>query len=184
MTQAMPWVFATLAALALGAAVVAFWQSVRAVFGLVDTEGARGEDELGLDLDLVARKQALLEGLRDLDFDHEAGKLSDEDHRAERERIRTELKDVLRAVDAAVGPHRDAAEALVAAAEAKATAEPGTAPDDAPSAPAAPAPIETVTSRSDADAFRRVCPNCATENDADATFCKRCAAKLPTEVAV
>lgn len=182
MTQAMPWVFATLAALALGSAVVAFWQSVRGAFGLVDTAGARGEDETGADLDQLGRKEALLQGLRDLDFDHEAGKLSDEDHRVERERIRAELKEVLRQIDLSVGPYREAAEASIAAIEAEVLA--GGAPDVSAdsAAPAAPAPEAPVAS--DADAHRHVCPSCGTVNDPDARFCKKCATKLPTEVAV
>lgn len=178
MTQAMPWVFATLAALALGSAVVAFWQSVRGAFGLVDTAGARGEDETGADLDQLGRKEALLQGLRDLDFDHEAGKLSDEDHRVERERIRSELKEVLRQIDLSVGPYREAAEASIAAIEAEVLA--GGAPDTS----AASAPETPVAAASDADAHRHVCPSCGTVNDPDARFCKKCATKLPTEVAV
>ncbi len=186
MTQAMPWVFAGLATLALGAAVVAFWQSVRAVLGLADVEDARGEGTSAREAELFARKRALLEGLRELDFDHEAGKLSDEDHREERERLRVVTKDVMRAIDAAIGPHRPAALALVEAAEKAALAEAGGA---VPAVPAAPEPEPPPASEEQPPAQqvfadRRSCPNCATENEVDATFCKRCATRLATEALV
>lgn len=179
MTNAIPWVFASLAALMLGVGVVGFWQSVRAALGLVDDASARSEGSGDADEALFARKRAALEGLRELDFDREAGKLSDEDHARERDRLRAEARAALKAIDDELGPYRADAEARVAARLAnvtptgapKAPREPEEAPESKPDSPTPPVASATFQKRVK-------CASCETENEADATFCKRCGAKV------
>lgn len=171
MSHALPYVFAALAALSVGVIVVSFWQSVRAALGLIGTDEVAEEAFSGGDRDLLSHRKAVLAGLRELDFDHEAGKLSDEDHREARAKLRAEAKQVMQAIDAAVAPHRASVESLVdtrlgapkaAPAKAEVSAEPETS-----------VPMSGPTSRA--------CPACSTDNDPDAAFCKRCGKPLASE---
>lgn len=164
----MPWVFAVLATWMLAAGVVAFWQSVRAALGLIDLGDVRSDGALDEDAALFARKRAVLEGLRELDFDHEAGKLSDEDHARERERLRAEARDALRSIDQALGPHRAAAESLVASRLA------GELSRDA--SVSTPESLGVPAGERTASSTMLLCKACETENDPDAHFCKRCGA--------
>lgn len=114
MNQALPWIFATVASGALFGALYALWASVRAALvGAADIE-------LGTDLDsdaihrLSEEKDALLQNLRDLRFDHEAGKLSDADFSRVEGKLRERAKIVMRLLDEEVEPFVEEAERLVA----------------------------------------------------------------------
>lgn len=184
MSAAMPYVFAALAALALGGVVVSFYQALRAVLGLVDARDAlpdlRDDDERAL----LDRRAGLLDALSVLDLDHAAGKLSDDDHAEEKQRLRTEAKAVIAALDALVGPFREPARALVEARRAASSTV--AVPDSTPDAPSpidvAPSTVEpepAATGDSTAPSAEGVvCGACDTRNDADAAFCKRCGKAL------
>ncbi len=110
--------------------------------------------------ELEREKQALLKALKELDFDHQMGKVSDKDfgeisstYRARAIRVMRQLDDAGRDYEAMI--ERDVKERLSTA---------GTQPS------AAEQKIE-----------RDKCPKCTTRNDSDAEFCKKCGAKLVKE---
>lgn len=108
----LPFAFIVAAGAFLFAALVAIYQSLRAVLGNVagaalEEEGSEARREL------LDRKRALLEGLRDLRRDHEAKKIEDEDFVELEAQARAELREVLAAIDERVERKRDAIEALV-----------------------------------------------------------------------
>jgi ribosomal protein L40E len=106
--------------------------------------------------ELEREKQALLKALKELDFDHQMGKVSDKDfgeisstYRARAIRVMRQLDDAGRDYEAMIA---DDVKKRVAAKET------------------APPPV-------DADK----CAKCSTKNDADAEFCKKCGSKLVRE---
>jgi len=203
MTHAMPWVFAVLAALSVGAIVIAFWQSVRAALGLIGTDEVAEERFAGSDRDLLSRRHAVLAAIRELDFDHEAGKLSDDDHKEARERLRDEAKRVMKAIDEVVAPHRAKAEALfddhARRAESATVSESASesvsesvsesasaSVSESGSESASVSESATVSASASASApastfAPRACRDCGTGNDSDAAFCKRCGKPLVSE---
>ena len=50
--------------------------------------------------DLFAQREAILIELRDVDFDHDTGKMNDDDHKEQRARLTAKGVEVLRALDA------------------------------------------------------------------------------------
>ena len=109
----IPWFFLTLAAGGLLTALFFVWQSVRAALGVV---------EVGLSDDadrerarLLERKAALLDGIADLRFEHDAGKINAEDFAVVDAQMRAEAKEVLRALDEELEPYRAEAERLIEA---------------------------------------------------------------------
>lgn len=105
------------------------------------------------------RREAALDALEDLQFEHETGKLSDEDYR------RLKGKYARAAVEA-----RDRA-AGDAAADATAA---GSSGESLPSGPEAAAGAQP-----EADGAPAHCPECGSESEADARFCGQCGAELP-----
>jgi hypothetical protein len=110
---------------------------------------------------LAREKMLTLRSLKELEFDRAMGKLSDQDFHLMSTRLRARATSLMRRLDAGAG-YRDRIEQDVAARLAK--QGPPTA-----SARAATAPVTAVA---------HVCASCATDNDADARFCKGCGAKL------
>jgi hypothetical protein len=154
------------------------------------------------------RKRAVVRALKDLDYERSVGKISEEDYAELAGRYRAEAKALLRALDTGLAPLRKTAEKrLVARLKAEGIAvEPrGAAPsaegqaaasdagEPEPAAASTPPPSESaVDSEADgrpADAavdaapaeLSRPCAKCGTTNDADASFCKRCGARLSAE---
>ncbi|MEM1414685.1 MAG: zinc ribbon domain-containing protein [Myxococcota bacterium] len=173
----LPWIFAALAAGALFVALFQLWESFRAAFGTPEEAELQANVEAESRRLLLERKAAILENLRDLRFDHDAGRIGDDDFAHLETKLRGEAKEVLRLLDADVEPYREAAEALVAArlkdakveAPYRSPANPGEereargAPESEPES-GAPGLAET----------RKECPSCGTANELDAAFCKSC----------
>ncbi|HEX6839605.1 MAG TPA: zinc ribbon domain-containing protein [Polyangia bacterium] len=109
--------------------------------------------------ELEREKQALLKALKELDFDHQMGKVSDKDFADISSTYRARAIRVMRQLDDAGRDY----EAMIAAEVGKRLSAVGSQP----SAPAAPDPSR--------------CGKCATKNDADAEFCKKCGGKLVRE---
>jgi hypothetical protein len=105
--------------------------------------------------ELEREKQALLKALKELEFDHEMGKISDADYQEIGGNYRARAVRVLRQLDLAGGDvdYRSLVERDVKARTGAKPAEP--APRGKPK-----------------------CAGCATENDVDAEFCKKCGKKL------
>jgi hypothetical protein len=189
-----------LASGALLGVIATFWASLRTLLGETPLSGAdayaigappRAEEE---------QKRAVIRALKDLEFEHDVGKISDEDYHALVTKYRAEAKRLLRALDEDAAPRRERAEALVMRRLRQEglledeTAEDDDAKDEAPAsepdveAPPAKARAEAPRKKkgkkakkdapSPAGAEGRACASCSTVNDVDAVFCKKCGARV------
>lgn len=135
--------------------VALLWASLRTLTGdapiTIDEALALGHPSAA-----VEQKRAILQALKDLEYERSVGKIDEADYQELSQRYRAEAKRLLRALDDDLGPMRARAEAY--AAERLGTAK----------RPAAAAK----------ERARRACEACATPNDDDARFCKRCGATL------
>lgn len=115
---------------------------------------------------LAEKKKTILRALKDLEHERAVGKIDETDYQEISASYREQAKEVMRQLDAELEPLRERAEAL--AKEHLGKKGIGEAPAE------------------DKDEFaeitRRVerpqCARCATENDFDAEFCKKCGLKL------
>lgn len=133
------------------------WASVRTLSG----EAAITLEEaiaLGATTATEAQKRAVLQALKDLEFERSVGKIDEADYEELVQRYRVEAKRLLRAVDEDLAPLRERAAAYVAE-------QLGTEP----------APRRSKAAKKADDP---VCPDCQTQNDHDAAFCKKCGSKL------
>jgi hypothetical protein len=175
MAQALPLILAALAGFALVLVLTALWQSMRLVLhGGAAQDGTRAVAATGgtpnpralARAALLREKATLLQAIRDVRFEHDLGKVSDADLERLDAQYRVRARAVLGELDAQLAPYRDKARALLGASE-----------DGAPVAPPvpalAPAPKATTVA----------CAACATVNDTDAVFCKKCGARMAGEVA-
>ncbi len=196
--MSLPVFFILLASATLLAALAALFVSLRAAFGGPDAlpvaAGGGTSDRAALE----DEKNALLRALKDLEYEHEVGKISDADYERLERAYRARAKQVLAELDRDLGPYLSQAEALIARSlgehkpakkgkkKAK-TAEPvPEAPPPAPAASETPEPDEPEEQEPDEPSAEPatsalVCAKCETKNDADASFCKRCAAPLAAE---
>lgn len=116
---------------------------------------------------LLDKKASLLLSLKDASFDHEAGKLSDEDFEMLNTQLRDEAKKVLKELDADLEPFMGEAEALFSAYLADGNTS---------------ASMETgEPNESQASLDKKTCPSCGADNDLDAVFCKACAEPFKEE---
>ncbi|MFK7986516.1 MAG: zinc ribbon domain-containing protein [Sandaracinaceae bacterium] len=191
----LPSMFVGFALIALMLALGAVWQSLRTAFG--------GGPDVGVGLDagmaereaLLAEKETLLTTIKDITFDHEVGKIDEEDFKRMNRVYRGRAKEVLRQLDQDLGPYLDEASKLVDGAT-------GTKGRRVGSKRKGSAPRKRAHKRdvlecgscgadNDHDALHcdqcggrlgvAVCPSCGTENDPDAKFCKQCATALGAE---
>ena len=107
----LPTVLLGYASLLILLALLAFWQSVRALFG-------RGVDEISAAIGgdraaLIDEKNSLLTALKDIEFERAVGKISDADWKRLDAAYRARAKDVLGELDKDLGPWREKAEKLV-----------------------------------------------------------------------
>jgi len=113
----LPVLFIVLASAALFAALVALFVSLRA--SLAGPTGASswssGEPDRGA---LEDEKNALLRALKDLEYEHEVGKIDDEDYARLERAYRARAKDVLVELDRDLSPYLSRAEALAGSGSA------------------------------------------------------------------
>jgi hypothetical protein len=155
--------FLTFATLSLGWVL---WQLYRAAQALVREAPAVEAGGIATGKrrkELEREKQSLLKALKELDFDHEMGKVSDKDFADISGQYRARAMGVMRQLDDAGRDYetmiaKDVAERLKA---------------DAGSPPAASAP-----SKPNHSDVSDKCAKCSTRNDQDAEFCKKCGNKL------
>ena len=116
---------------------------------------------------LEREKMLVLRALKELEFDHAMGKLSEDDFREMGGRLRGRATRLIRQLDAAEGyrqqVERDLAQRLSDMEEAG--GDRARKPEGSPQA-------------SGASAGLRSCAACSTPNDPDARFCKECGQKL------
>ena len=173
LVKGAPAVVLWLAFALLSGAVLLFWETLRLVLDPAQPGDADDGDDDGAALaDLDARKRAALQALRDLEFERSIGRIGEEDHKALEARYREEARAAMRAIDEGIGPWRARAEAMLAAAAGGAEATDTETAVDVP-AEASTGPVIVGVD----------CPKCATANDDDAVFCKRCGERLKPEAA-
>ena len=123
MEKLLPFLFMSLSALALLACISFLWSSLRVLLG--------GEHELYLEqsmglrrrMELLDEKDSLLKSLRDLEFEREVGKLSEEDFARLSADFRARTKRVMRTLEEDLREHREKAQKLVDAELAKLPAQ-------------------------------------------------------------
>lgn len=115
MADFLPWFFVVGASLAVVAALVSLWMSLS--LALSDELVAGSHEQLTSEarMGLLTQKDALLQEIRDVAFEHDAGKLSDSDYQELNTKLRAQARHVLQELDAGAGAFRDEAEALIAA---------------------------------------------------------------------
>jgi hypothetical protein len=148
--------------------------------------------QTGSDLDtLLAQRESLYTQIRELDFDHATGKITDTDHSHLRAQLVKEAAEVLRRIDAS-SEAQDEVEAAVAARRKRKPA--ASAEVDLEAAIAArrqrkPAPASSSSADAELEAAiaarRRTlaCPTCGKPIQAGDAFCSKCGTPLGTQVA-
>lgn len=135
--------------------------------------------------ELRDEKRRLLRAIKELEFDHGMGKLSQQDFDAVIGTYRLRAIEVMRSLDGGelhpelrrLLAERDQSEAAASTSTSTSTTPPAPAPEAAGPAtpePAAPAPLPAGS----LDKTSRICPTCTAHNDNDARFCKACGAQL------
>jgi hypothetical protein len=131
------------------------------------------DDELRRIEQLVARKSALLQSLKDIEFDRETGKLAEQDYDRLRSRYERKALDVMRELDALRGgvDHDDA---IDAALQERLEGRPEADDVDVP----AEVPDREEGAEESNDPASVDCPECGRELEAEARFCSRCGTPL------
>ena len=123
--------------------MVALWSSLRAALGgAANGEVLASGDEPEGHAALRDEKKSLLRAMKDLEYEHTVGKISDDDFQRLDAAYRVRAKEVLSLLDRDFAPYRSKAEAILAeaaglapkASSAKATEEPPAAIHDADAA--------------------------------------------------
>lgn len=115
MGDLLPWVFIIGASAAVVAGLISLWLSL----SLALSDEVAGSARAQLDTDarraLLTEKEALLQEIRDVAFEHDAGKLSDVDFEELNAKLRAQARHILHELDAGAESFRGEAEALIAA---------------------------------------------------------------------
>jgi hypothetical protein len=127
---------------------------------------------------LAREKTLVLRSIKDLEFDHAMGKVSDKDFAEMGARLRGRAAGLLRQLDAGSG-YREAIQMEIdrRIGRAVSAAPPARAPHAAPVA-AAPKADPNLPSAEDNNPATKMCLSCCTVNDVDARFCKGCGYQL------
>jgi hypothetical protein len=157
-------------------AIALLWASLRTLSGdapLLDAP-SNGAQRVATS-DLGERKLRVLLALKDIESEHQLGKLDDADYQTLVARYREEAKDVLREIDRRAAPSRAEAERVASEylarhgmARAGATGGATGGDGNAPAAETKSAPA----------AGRIECSSCHGSNEPDAAFCKHCGASM------
>ena len=132
-----------------------------------------------------------MNNLRDLKFDHDGGKISTPDFETLDAKLRGQAKEVLRLLDEDAAPFRQRAEEMITESLASAGGTPyRTKPADRGPEEDVAAETEgpdrgepeTVARTESAEPVRLECPECATPNEPDAVFCKKCGTRVDGDV--
>lgn len=189
--MSLPVTFGLLLAVAALLGVYATWQSLRAAFHAGPLRDLPSLDVSEARRALEDEKAALLGNIRDLAFEHDAGKVSEEDFKREDAALRKRAREVLRLLDEDLDSYRRRADELITEAlGGRGLAEPAdSAPADVDKGTAVACHACGKDNDSDAEFCKkcganlsdRECGECGTKNDADAAFCKKCGASVSGE---
>jgi hypothetical protein len=161
-----PALFMALAAVMLLLALAALWASFRSAFAGGAGEGAT-RTNLPERAALVDEKNALVRAIKDIEYEHQVGKLSKEDFSRLDRGYRARAREVLRKLDDDIAPFVTRAEKMVGDYVAV---------EDAPKTTTKATKKTKGTKK--AKIARRVCSRCGTSNAADAEWCKECRANV------
>lgn len=114
MTEVLPWAFVLLAVVGMVGGLVSLWLSLSLALSDEVPGATRAQLTSDARLALLAEKEALLQEIRDVAFEHDAGKLSDEDFEELNAKLRAQARRVLHELDAGAEGFREQAEALIA----------------------------------------------------------------------
>ncbi|MDB4974457.1 MAG: hypothetical protein JWN48_2798 [Myxococcaceae bacterium] len=109
----LPSAFIVLSGGALLFAVSFIWASLRSLFGGVSESHVSESQAMRSRHELLDEKEAVLKSLQDLEFEHEVGKLSDDDYHKLSAETRARAKLILKKLDDDVREHRAKAEKLL-----------------------------------------------------------------------
>jgi hypothetical protein len=122
---------------------------------------------------LEREKNLLLRSIKELEFDHAMGKVSDSDFEEMTARLRSRAVRLIKQLDSTDSGYRELIERELASRLGRAASTPGPK-IEAPGQPNGAAEPEAAAQ----DLGPGTCATCRTENDADARFCKQCGTKL------
>jgi len=114
MDSFLPWLFIIAASAAMVAGLVSIWLSLSLALSDEVLGGVRAQLDTDARLALMAEKDALLQEIRDVSFEHDADKLSDADFEELNAKLRAQARHILHELDAGAESFRDEAEALIA----------------------------------------------------------------------
>ena len=161
---------------ALLGTIALLWASVRTLSGdaplSLELEALSAQRH-GVDA-LGEQKRRVLRALKDLESEHEVGKIDDGDYGTFVARYREEAKAVMRKMDLRVAPLRDEAERVAQEYLAKRGLAPDVGKAEKPKVQAKAAVSEDASPASG----RVSCATCSTSNEPDAAFCKKCGSSL------
>ena len=113
MSDVLPWIFIVAAGAAILVGLGSLWLSL----SLALSDQTLGDVRAQLTSDarraLLTEKEALLQELRDVAFEHDAGKLSDQDFEELNQKLRAQARHVLHRLDESAEGFRSEAEALI-----------------------------------------------------------------------
>lgn len=115
MAEFLPWLFIIVASLAIIGGLASLWMSLSLALSDEAIGGARAQIITDARRALLTEKEALLQEIRDVSFEHDADKLSDVDYEEINQKLRAQARHVLHELDEGVEAFRDEAEALIAA---------------------------------------------------------------------
>ncbi len=113
MKAALPILFIVLASGTLLLAISFLWASLRALFGEHEQGWVTQSAAVRLRAELLEEKEAVLRSLKDLEFERDAGKISDEDYKRLEVEFRARARRVLKELDADLKEHREKALRLI-----------------------------------------------------------------------
>jgi len=113
MENMLPAFFMWLAAIALVVAISALWLSLRTLLG-GETQHGLGQSLAGQRrAEWLAEKDAVLRSVKDLEFERDVGKLSEEDFLRLDAQFRARAKQIMRQLDDDLKEHREQARRLL-----------------------------------------------------------------------
>jgi hypothetical protein len=109
----LPVAFIVLAALALLVSIAFVWRALRVLFGGEAQSDLAQSQAMRHRAELLVEKDAVLRSLKDLEFEKQVGKISDDDFKRLDAEFRTRAKRILKLLDDDLKEHREKARALV-----------------------------------------------------------------------
>lgn len=113
MAEFLPWLFIVVAVFAMLGGLASLWLSLTLALSGQPSGGVQARLTSDARRALLTEKEALLQEIRDVAFEHDAGKLSDEDFEELNEKLRAQARHVLHELDASAEGYREQAEALI-----------------------------------------------------------------------